>query len=190
MKLELDRYWFLTWTTYGTWLPGDRRAFVSNVRDDSGHEVRHNIPGTPYDQDMPALEQAARSKLKGDPIRLLLPQADSLLDQFLATTQFRQRVLLAVAIVANHCHLVVGTPGDPEPSRLLADYKSYGSRSLNERWGQPVSGTWWTEGGSKRKLPNDEAVLAAVRYVIEQEFPLVIWTVPIPELGLPGGRIV
>ena len=32
----MDRYWLLTWTTYGTWLPGDRRGFVSNVLDGSG----------------------------------------------------------------------------------------------------------------------------------------------------------
>ena len=25
----IDRIWFLTWTTYGTWLPGDERGFVS-----------------------------------------------------------------------------------------------------------------------------------------------------------------
>ena len=29
----MDRYWLLTWTTYGTWLPGDARGFVSNVAD-------------------------------------------------------------------------------------------------------------------------------------------------------------
>ena len=47
----MDRYWLLTWTTYGTWLPGDQRGFVSNVPNGSGPEVRHNIPGTPYDAD-------------------------------------------------------------------------------------------------------------------------------------------
>jgi hypothetical protein len=29
------RYWFLIWTTYGTWLPGDDRGFVSPVRSSS-----------------------------------------------------------------------------------------------------------------------------------------------------------
>ncbi len=31
MELTMDRYWFLTWTTYGPWLPGDRRGFVGPV---------------------------------------------------------------------------------------------------------------------------------------------------------------
>ena len=190
MELGMDRYWLFTWTTYGSWLPGDKRGFVSNVRDGPSPEVRHNIPGTPYDANMPALEQAARRKLKGDPIRLIQGQADALLDQFQETAKYRQRQLLAVGIMANHCHIVVGTSGDPHPSKLVADFKSYGSRSLNQRWGKPDSDTWWTESGSKRKLPNEEAVLAAIKYVIEQEYPLLIWTAAIPELDLPGGRIV
>src|SRR5690349_21194983 len=44
----MDRVWHLTWTTYGTWLPGDERGFVSNVRDGDGPEVKHNTPATPY----------------------------------------------------------------------------------------------------------------------------------------------
>ena len=32
----MDRHWFLTWTTYGSWLPGDPRGFVSQLRDDYG----------------------------------------------------------------------------------------------------------------------------------------------------------
>jgi REP element-mobilizing transposase RayT len=186
---EMDRYWLLTWTTYGSWLPGDRRGFVSNVRGDGEREIRHNIPGTPYDLDMPALEQSARARLRGAPIRLVQDQSDLLLEQFQETAGVRGWQLLAVGIMANHCHIVTGVPGDPDPSEILGDFKSYGSRKLNRRWSKPTSGTWWTESGSKRKLPNEQAVLAAVRYVIEQEYPLAIWTCAIPELGLAGGSI-
>jgi hypothetical protein len=62
--LRVDRHWLLTSTTYGTWLPGDPRGFVSNVADGPGPEVRHNIPGTPYDKDMPGLVRVARENLK------------------------------------------------------------------------------------------------------------------------------
>ena len=72
-------------------------------------------------------------------------------------------------------HLVVGVPGDPDPSDVLGDFKSYGSRPLNRRWGKPASGTWWTEGGSKRKKADDAATLQAIRYVRDQENPLVVW---------------
>src|SRR5438034_1219736 len=110
----MDRYWLLTWTTYGTWLPGDERGFVSNVREGPGPEIRHNVPGTPYDADRSGLEAAARRSLKCPPVRLTAEQATLLLRQFHETAAFRNWVLLAVAIMANHVHLVVGVPGDPD----------------------------------------------------------------------------
>ena len=138
---------------------------------------------------MPALESAVRGKLKCPPIRLTRQQAEVLFAQFQETAGFRQWQLLAVAVMDSHCHVVLGVPGDPDPSKLLGDLKSYGSRSLNRRWTKPPSDTWWTESGSKRKLPDERAVLQAVKYVTEQEYPLVIWTAPFPELNLPGGQI-
>ena len=92
--------------------------------------------------------------------------------------------------MANHRHLVVGVSGDPQPERLLQGFKSYGSRALNRRWKRPISGSWWSESGSKRKLPDERAVLSAIEYTIGQEYPLVIWTTDIPELNRTEGRIV
>src|SRR5262245_13765258 len=171
----MDRYWLLTSTTYGTRLPGDRRGFVSNVREGPGPEVRHNQPGTPVDADMPGLVASSRATLKCSPILLVLEQAEVLLAQFQETAAYREWQLLAVAIMANHFHIVVGVPGDPDPADLLGDFKSYGSRTLNRRWSKPASGTWWTESGSRRKLPDEAAVLAAIRYVREEPSPLVVW---------------
>jgi REP element-mobilizing transposase RayT len=186
----MDRYWLLTWSTYGSRLPGDGRGFVSYVRDGVDRHVIHNIPGTPFDERKSALAHYAERVMKGDPVRLLLDQALSLLEQFRETANHRGWTLFAVGIMANHVHLVVGVPGDPSPASILRDFKAYGSRQLNRSWTKPKSDTWWTESGSKRKLQPPHAVLAGIRYVIEQEFPLVIWTVPIPELNVLGGFIV
>ena len=82
--------------------------------------------------------------------------------------------LRAVAIMRSHVHLVVSA-GETDPEVLLRDFKSYGSRSLNAKWQKPKSDTWWTESGSRRRLTNEHAVRAAVRYVKRQKFPLVIW---------------
>jgi REP element-mobilizing transposase RayT len=98
--------------------------------------------------------------------------------QFQETSAKRGWLLLAAAVMANHVHLVVGVPGDPDPAVILRDYKAYGSRSLNRRWAKPASDTWWTESGSKRKLSRDENVAAAVRYVRDQPHPLVVWIHP------------
>jgi REP element-mobilizing transposase RayT len=171
----MDRYWFLTWTTYGTWLPGDRRGFVGKLRDENGLPYIQNLPGTHYDAAMPSLEKAMRAAMKGPPIRLSNEQAKTIMSQFHETAAYRGWLLLAAGVMANHVHLVVGVPGDPEPDKLLHDFKSYASRALNQKWPKPINGTWWTESGSKRKLRGEEAVRGAVKYVRDQEYPLVIW---------------
>lgn len=187
-QIVYDRFWLLTWTMYGNWLPGDKRGFVSNIRDGEGPEVRHNVPGTDDDSNMPALENAARRRMKGNPVRIDATQAEALFAQFQQTSRFRGWQLFAVAIMANHCHIVAGVPGDLQPATLLQSFKSYGSRVLNSGWDRPQSGTWWTRSGSTRKLPGNAAVLAAIQYVLDQEHPLLIWTTNIPELDLEGGR--
>lgn len=59
--MEMDRYWLLTWTCYGQWLPGDARGFVGNVREEDGTQISHNVPGTPYDADEPLLQAGSAS---------------------------------------------------------------------------------------------------------------------------------
>jgi REP element-mobilizing transposase RayT len=109
--------------------------------------------------------------------------AEVLFAKFIETAEHRGRPLVAVAIMANHFHLLVNAPDDPDPTRLLADFKAYGSRALTRRYGAPESASWWTDNGSKRKLDTEPSVNAATRYIVEQEFPLLIWT-------LAKGRIV
>jgi REP element-mobilizing transposase RayT len=183
----LDRHWLLTSTTYGTWLPGDRRGFVSPVREEGGDLVLHNIPGTPYDSDVSPLEHHAREQLKGPKVLLSSAQADAVCAQFVETALHRGWLLLAASVMANHVHLVVSVTGDPDPSKLLGDFKSYGSRALNREWKRPASETWWTTSGSKRKLPSEEAVRASVAYVVDQKFRLALYVPPeVPRDWYPG----
>jgi hypothetical protein len=147
----VDRYWFLTWTTYGTWLPGDARGFVGHVWNEDGPRVKHNEPGTSYDANLPGLYDASRQLTRGDPIYLTAPQAQVVLADLHSSADYRHWELAAAAVMAKHVHVVVGVPGDPDPSRLLQVFKSYGSRRLNQQFGVPASKTWWTASGSKRE---------------------------------------
>jgi len=177
------RTWLLTNTTYGTRLPGDWRGSVTSVRDlranDPPSVVRfeHDIPGEPSEEEIPGLHASAISLLKGPPIYLDLERANLILEQFRETASYRYWTLHAAAIMFDHFHLVVEVPDDPNPDKILADFKAYGSRALNRKFGIPPSKTWWTNGGSKRKLSDREVVFAAIRYVlVKQPDPLVVWT--------------
>jgi REP element-mobilizing transposase RayT len=75
----------------------------------------------------------------------------------------------------NHVHLVVGVPGDPDPSTILRDLKAYASRALTAGFARPASGTWWTQSGSRRVLRDDAVLLAAIAHVRNQHEPLVLW---------------
>jgi len=172
---SIDRIWLLTWTTYGTWLPGDERGFVSPNFDGPTPERRNNEPGRPYDPGRPALRRLAQSKLVGRPIRLTREQAGVIRQQFEETAHHRGWRILAGAIMANHVQLVVGVSGDPDPASLLRDFKSYASRALNGRFARPEGGTWWTEQGSKRKVTGWENLETLLRYVREQSNPFEIW---------------
>jgi REP element-mobilizing transposase RayT len=181
----MDRHWFLTWTTYGNWLPGDARGFVSNVSGPTGKGVRHNAVGLPPAADIPALRTFAAAALVSEPVRLTSPQARSVMEQFHETATYRGWGLEAVAIMANHIHVVVGVEGDPEPGDVLGDFKSYASRRLNREFGRRPR--WWTEDGSKRKLADEAAVREKVEYVRRQDFPLLIWVADHWTEVMPGG---
>jgi REP element-mobilizing transposase RayT len=130
---------------------------------------------------MPGLQRSALEHMKGPPIYLDLEKAEILLTQFQETASYRGWTLRAVAIMANHFHMVVQVPDDPDARKILADFKAYASRVLNRRYGKPSSETWWTTNGSKRKLRNDEALAAAIHYVLyKQPNPLLVWSA---ELG-------
>jgi REP element-mobilizing transposase RayT len=189
----MNRNWLITSTTYGTWLPGDECGFVSTVKDDSGRRVRHNVYGTPCDADVPELRASARELMKGPPIYFVKAQAAAVRDQFLETVQVRGWQLHATSIMANHIHAVVEAPAEVASTKILGDLKSYASRALNRGWDKPLSGTWWTESGSRRPLRGDQALVDAVLYVVtRQQRPLVVWYAPqyqeLIAAALSGGR--
>ena len=185
----MTRSWLLTSTFYGNWLPGDPRGSVTRVRErrpedaDCAVRLEHDRPGTPCDADLPGLWRAARAGMKGPRVRIGPQQAHALAAQFRETATHREWTLHALAVMSNHVHIVVTVPDDPDPSDVLGDFKSYGSRVLNRRWGKRPNGTWWTESGSKRKLPDEQAVADAILYVVRQQRPLIVMVFPSGERG-------
>src|SRR5262249_19120345 len=97
-----DRFWLITRTCYGNWLPGDGRGFVGNVREPDGTQIVHDIPGTPYDADMPRLESWVRQHLTGPPVTLEQPEAEALIAQYRETARIREWSLEAASVMYNH----------------------------------------------------------------------------------------
>jgi REP element-mobilizing transposase RayT len=186
-EVAVNRYWFFTWRTYATWLPG-QPGFVGQYVTAAGHRVIDNVPGLPTAEPMPRLADYARDRSLAPAVYLSAQEAGVIRAQLLETAAFRGRQIDALAVMDNHVHLVFGVTGDPDHKKMLADWKAYASRSLNRLHGRAnperqrrgarqrsERRMWWAEGGSTRKLESADNRCAAIRYVLEQENPLLVW---------------
>ena len=152
--------YFLTWTTYGTWLPGDSRGWVNR------HGKRDAIVEAPC----PALESHARGLMKDPPVVLDLKMREA------ADTGMRQAcrefgwTIHALDVRSNHVHVVV-TACDAAPGKVMGILKVRGTQALNALGFGGDRDRWWTREGSKRILNSPASVEAAIRYVTSQDVP-------------------
>jgi len=180
--VERGGTYLLTWTTYGTWLPGDGRGFVGRVRTEDGSSIIHNIPGEPYDADEPDLQRGASSQLKGPPVYLSTEQAGRCTQAFRETCEKYGLDVHGGSVMRTHVHLVVASDG-PEGAKLLNLFKGIAARRLGQHFGKRASGSWWTTGGSRRLLPSAQAIEDAIHYVRNQEYILASFEYSCPRSG-------
>jgi REP element-mobilizing transposase RayT len=145
--------YLLTWTCYGTWLPGDTRGWV----DGFTHEA-HVLPD-------PEREQQAQGLMIDAAVSLNEADRELVAATIRDHCEVRGWVLHAVNVRTNHVHVVVGL-GDT-PDKALREFKAWSTRRLKEAC--PGRKRWWTEGGSRRYLWKEESVAAAIAYVMEQQ---------------------
>ena len=164
--LNIDFALLITWTTFGTWLPGDRRGYVSNtLRDDGSFAPKHNITGTPV---MAADRKTwfnARRLQRFPTVRLIQPQPIVVAEAIVAASIERGWQILRAAIMWNHVHVLITRcpDGGPAVRRIL---KGVSQAALSKSAGRPKR--WWTAGGSNRYLHGNRAVHAAFSYVANQ----------------------
>ena len=153
--------YFLTFTTYGTWLPGSGKGLGSVDR-------AHNAYGSPFVAPDPAREQRAADRMTDPPYMLDEPTRTIVRDAIVALCVERNWTLLALHVRANHVHAVISA--DREPGRLMSDLKARASRDLN-RAGVDNRSKRWTRHGSTRHLFNQASVAAAVTYTLDEQGP-------------------
>lgn len=160
-----------SWTCYGQWLPGDQRGYVANTLTHEGYREKRNQPGTPCERNDSATYRRAQELQKGETVRLSAEQAIVAATAMIEAAVDREWLILRGAIMANHVHILVANCPDDGPAvrRVLKGTSQAAlSRSLGE------SRKWWTSGGSDRYKHGAAAVAAAVNYVANQEYPLVL----------------
>jgi len=145
--------YLLTWTTYGTWLPGDDRGWV-----ETGQGIQ------PPDA---ARREFAQQLMTENLCKLTAAQREIVEQTIVDHCRIRGWQLHAINCRSNHVHVVVSSNCSPKEGIL--QFKAYCTRRLKEHQRmqvQTVRKKWWTEGGSKRYLDSQRSLEAAVHYVV------------------------
>jgi REP element-mobilizing transposase RayT len=145
---------FLTWTTYGTWLPGDERGWICK-----GKGIQ--LPD-------PEKENKARRRMTEPPC-ILDEQQRRIVERTVAEhCKIRGWQLYAVNCRTKHVHVVVSANCEPEDMR--DQFKAWCTRRLKENEqsrSQSVRKKWWTERGSQLYIGDEESLEDAIRYVLD-----------------------
>ena len=145
--------YFLTWTTHGTWLPGDARRWVD----------KKGSAGIPYRETDPQRLAMARCRMKQAPVCLDAASRQAVEDAIREACRFKWWCLHALNVLSNHVHVVLAAGETPE--RVMTCLKAWASRRLNRDVGRR---RWWTRHGSTRYITSAVSLARAVEYVTNQ----------------------
>jgi REP element-mobilizing transposase RayT len=157
---------FITWTTYGTWLPGDERGYVSNtLLPGGGFLAKENRPGIEARKDDAFTLEQAKLQQNWDSVWLTPDEAFTAVSALATAASKRHWRILRAAAMANHIHLVVTDCPDDGPAvrRIL---KGNAHAELSTARGKMLR--WWTTGGSDHYLHDIAAIEASIQYVANQ----------------------
>jgi REP element-mobilizing transposase RayT len=150
--------YFITYTTYGTWLHGDERGSVDD---------RHNAVDTAWIDPDPDRYSAERAKMTQDAYRLDAARRAIVLDAIVEECRFRGWDLLAAHVRTNHVHMVIAT--DIDPVSVMTKCKAHASRRLNSAGFDGPERNRWTFHGSTKYLWRPDAVAGAVDYTLNRQ---------------------
>ena len=140
----------LTWTTYGSWLPGDARGWVD------GNGMRHD--GNEH------LHRVARRAMRHVPVTLVETQREIVESAIRDECRHRGWLVHALNCRTNHVHVVGAVVRQP-PHAVMRCFKATSSRRLSRHCGP--SRRWWTRGGSVRWLFDAPSLERAIVYVMD-----------------------
>jgi len=145
--------YFLTWTTYGTWLPGDERGWN---RKNELADVSVN----------PIFNEAAASDMKEAPFMLSKPDREIVKSTVCRHCSIRNWKLYGLSVRSNHVHLVV-TAAKYKPGTVVSQFKAWCTRNLKRN--HPDRKRFWTEGSSKRWINQESELATVVEYTVEAQ---------------------
>jgi REP element-mobilizing transposase RayT len=144
---------FITWPTYGTWLPGDARGWT---------EWHHGwqLPNK-------NLEDDCRTSMTEEQCLLTNLEREIVVQQIFETCKQRGWHHYVSDCRSNHVHVVLNA-ANTKPDKIRADIKAWCTRRLRER-SRPERVNWWAERGSIRYVWDEDSLSNVVLYVSEAQ---------------------
>lgn len=140
---------FITWTTYGTWLPGDARGWRSRK---GGQQLPDAI-----------LVVRSAAKLISEPVVLRIADRFAVEAACHKHCNFRDWTLHAVNARTNHVHVVVSAYVKPQVIR--DQLKANCTQSLRAQADPLFCERTWTKGGDCQVLFDEDNLFDAIDYV-------------------------
>ena len=138
--------YMVTWTTYGTWLQGEKKGYVKKGKVLSGSDK---------------LRRANIERLSQEPVRLSVQEKRIVRQAILEKAQQAGQRIFAIAVCSNHVHIMVGYDGRPV-EQTVRRYKNVATAALRAKG---MSGKVWTKGYDKRYCFEEKSLRARIAYV-------------------------
>ena len=152
--------YFITFSTYGTWLHGASKGTGSVDR-------RHNLPGTPFVDPNASREAQSRAEMQQAPFTMQPAEREIVRDAITALCREKSWQLLALHVRSNHVHIVVAA--DRDPARVMTDMKAAASRELTRANFDDATRKRWTRHGSTLHLFTVASVAEKIDYTLNQQ---------------------
>jgi REP element-mobilizing transposase RayT len=150
--------YFITFTTYGTWLPGSAKGKGSV-------DKAHNAYGMPFVAPDAERQAAAQRAMTQPAYFMSAAERDIVCQAIVDLARDRQWHLLAVHVRTNHVHVVLAA--DRDPGRIMAEMKARASRDLTRAGHGSAERRRWTRHGSTQHLFRETDVEGKVRYTLD-----------------------
>ena len=159
--------YFITFTTYGTWLHGSGKGMGSVDR-------QHNEYGAQFVEPDAVREFGAREAMSQPVYTMDAPRREVVRNAIVGLAQEQGWRLLAVHMRSNHVHVVIDA--DRDPSRLMSDLKARASRDLTRAGFEESDRRRWTRHGSTKHLFTTPEVERKIEYTLdEQGTPMAVY---------------
>ena len=136
---DIPLAYLITFRSYGTWLPGDKRGSIDH---------HHNRYKSPYREPNQNLQQYSVGHLKCPPVILDASKRNAVEQAVREVCNYRAWLLRAINVRTNHVHMVVSI-GESSPSQALNSFKAYSTRKMRENNCLEFEHSPWADRGSK-----------------------------------------